>query len=84
MFETPARHVLEKTRAFEDSVAIVFDRPLEDETRQVVFERMDWSHPNRRGYYERNKAFIAAAPATLASMPVPVVVPAMVIWDSIW
>jgi Cof subfamily protein (haloacid dehalogenase superfamily) len=61
-----ARHVLEKTRAFEDSVAIVFDRPPEDETRQVVFERMDWSHPNRRSYYERNKAFIAAAPATLA------------------
>jgi Cof subfamily protein (haloacid dehalogenase superfamily) len=61
-----ARHVLEKTRAFEDSVAIVFDRPPEDEARQVVFERMDWSHPNRRGYYQRNKAFIAAAPATLA------------------
>jgi len=61
-----ARHVLQKTRAFEDSVAIVFDRPPDDETRQVIFERMDWSHPNRRGYYERNKAFIAAAPATLA------------------
>jgi Cof subfamily protein (haloacid dehalogenase superfamily) len=61
-----ARQVLEKTRAFEDSVAIVFDRPVEDETRQVIFERMDWSHPNRRGYYARNKAFIAAAPATLA------------------
>jgi Cof subfamily protein (haloacid dehalogenase superfamily) len=63
-----ARHVLEKTRAFEDCVAIVFDRPPEDEGRQVVFERMDWSHPNRRGYYERNKPFIAAAPVTLAAV----------------
>jgi hypothetical protein len=34
----------------------VFDRPDE---RQIVFERMDWSHPQRRGYYEKNKAFIA-------------------------
>ncbi|HZT78546.1 MAG TPA: HAD family hydrolase [Vicinamibacterales bacterium] len=51
-----ARQVLEATQAFEDSVAIVFDRPDE---RQIVFERMDWSHPHRRGYYEKNKAFIA-------------------------
>jgi phosphoglycolate phosphatase-like HAD superfamily hydrolase len=49
-------------------VAIVFDRPPADEARQVVFERMDWSHPNRRGYYERNKAFIAAAPSALAEV----------------
>jgi Cof subfamily protein (haloacid dehalogenase superfamily) len=58
-----ARRVLEQTRAFEDSVAIVFDRPDE---RQVVFERMDWTQPNRRGYFERNKAFIASAGAPLA------------------
>jgi Cof subfamily protein (haloacid dehalogenase superfamily) len=50
--------VLAGTRAFEDSVAIVFDR--QDE-RQIVFERMDWTHPHRRGYYEKNKAYIAAA-----------------------
>jgi Cof subfamily protein (haloacid dehalogenase superfamily) len=60
-----ARRVLAETHAYEDSVAIVFDRPAE---RQVVFERMDWSHPNRRGYYEKNKAFIAEAPAPLAEM----------------
>jgi 5-amino-6-(5-phospho-D-ribitylamino)uracil phosphatase len=60
-----ARRVLDETRAFEDSVAIVFDRPDE---RQIVFERMDWSHPNRRGYYEKNKAFIAAAPSPLRDM----------------
>lgn len=60
-----AREVLARTAAFEDSVAIVFDRPGE---RQVVFERMDWSHPYRRGYYEKNKAFIAEAPAPLSDM----------------
>ena len=60
-----ARHILAETHHLEDSVALVFDRPGE---RQIVFERMDWTHPNRRGYYEKNKAFIAAAPAPLAEM----------------
>jgi Cof subfamily protein (haloacid dehalogenase superfamily) len=60
-----ARDVLAATRHLEDSVAIVFDRPDE---RQIVFERMDWSHPNRRGYFEKNKAYIAEAPAPLADM----------------
>jgi Cof subfamily protein (haloacid dehalogenase superfamily) len=60
-----ARRVLEATRADEDSVAIVFDRPDE---RQIVFERMDWTHPNRRGYYEKNKAFIAQSLAPLADV----------------
>ena len=58
-----ARRVLDQTRAYEDSVAIIFDRPDE---RQIVFERMDWSHPNRRGYYEKNRAFIAPAQTALA------------------
>ena len=58
-----ARRVLLETRAFEDSVAIVFDRPYE---RQIVFERMDWSHANRSGYYEKNKAFIAESGSPLA------------------
>jgi len=61
-----ARMVLERTRAYEDSVALVFDRPAGVDERQVVFERMDWNHPNRRGYYDKNRAFIAQAPATLA------------------
>lgn len=59
-----ARDILERARDFEDSVAIVFDRPGE---RQMVFERMDWSHPQRRGYYEKNQAFIAAG-SPLADM----------------
>jgi hypothetical protein len=57
-----ARRVLDETRHLEDSVALVFDRPDE---RQIVFERMDWSHPNRRGYYDRNKAFITRAASPL-------------------
>ena len=60
-----ARQILAETQHLEDSVAVVFDRPGE---RQIVFERMDWSHPNRRGYYEKNKAYIAEAPAPLAHM----------------
>jgi hydroxymethylpyrimidine pyrophosphatase-like HAD family hydrolase len=61
-----ARAVLLQARAFEDSVAIVFDRPDVDDERQIVYERMDWTHPHRRGYYEKNKAFIASAPSSLA------------------
>jgi len=60
-----ARRILEETRHFEDSVALVFDRPGE---RQIVFERMDWTHPNRSGYYAKNKAYIAAATAPLADV----------------
>jgi len=60
-----ARIVLAETRHLEDSVAVVFDRPDE---RQIVFERMDWSHPNRRGYYEKNKAFIAHTAAPLSEL----------------
>ena len=57
-----ARRILDETGHLEDSVAIVFDRPDE---RQIMFERMDWSHSNRRGYYDKNKAFISQAPAPL-------------------
>ena len=51
-----ARAVLEAGRGLEDSVALLFDR---DDDRQLVFEHMDWSHPNRAGYYARNKAFMS-------------------------
>jgi 5-amino-6-(5-phospho-D-ribitylamino)uracil phosphatase len=60
-----ARRILDETGHLEDSVAIVFDRPDE---RQIVFQRMDWSHPNRRGYYEKNKAFIAGTTSPLRDM----------------
>ena len=58
-----ARSLLAATPGYEDSVAIIFDRPDE---RQMVFERMDWSHPNRSGYFEKNKAFIAKSAVPLA------------------
>jgi len=65
-----ARRILAGTATYEDSVALVFDRDphptgLED-ARQIVFDRMDWSHPNRRGYYEKNRAYIASAASPLA------------------
>jgi Cof subfamily protein (haloacid dehalogenase superfamily) len=63
-----AHAVLAATRAYEDSVALVFDRQPQDEGRQIIYERMDWTLPNRRGYYEKNKAFIAAATEPLAGM----------------
>src|SRR5207237_1977104 len=56
---------LAATIDYDDCVALVFDRTGANE-RQVIFERMDWMHPNRRGYYEKNCAFIARAPAALA------------------
>ena len=55
-------------RDYEDSVAIIFDRPSGADARQMVFDRMDWTHPQRSGYYEKNKAFIARAPEGLAGM----------------
>jgi Cof subfamily protein (haloacid dehalogenase superfamily) len=62
-----ARRILAETRAYEEHVALVFDRDSPDHERQVVFERMDWTLPNRRGYYEKNKAFIATSNGPLAA-----------------
>lgn len=50
-----ARGVLGATRPWRDSAALAFDRPREG---QVVFERIDWTHPSRRAYAERNRPFI--------------------------
>ena len=61
-----ARAVLAATRAHEDSVAIMFDRPIGSDARQMIYERMDWSHQHRRGYYEKNKAFIGPSGMPLA------------------
>ena len=63
-----ARRVLAEMRDYEDSVAIIFDRPSGTDDPQMVFDRMDWSHPQRSGYYDKNKAFIARAPEGLAAM----------------
>jgi hypothetical protein len=67
-----AQSVLALTTAYRDGVALIFDRPRDG---QVVFERIDWTHPSRRGYAERNRAFIAeVAPleAALTEDPIQV------------
>jgi Cof subfamily protein (haloacid dehalogenase superfamily) len=46
-----ARRVLEATRHVREHAAVIFDRDAE---RQIVFESMDWTHPNRQGYWDRN------------------------------
>ena len=51
-----ARRVLEATPQFRVGAAVVFDRPQEN---QVIFERIDWEDPGRKGYFERNREFIA-------------------------
>jgi hypothetical protein len=71
-----ARLILSETTAYEDSVAVVFDRESIDDGRQIVFDRMDWSLPNRKGYYAKNQAFIASAdgplPEALSDDPIQV------------
>ena len=47
--------IITATRPFREGAAVVFDRA---DGRQYVFERIDWQHPNRRPYFERNRAFI--------------------------
>jgi Cof subfamily protein (haloacid dehalogenase superfamily) len=55
-----ALEVLSATREYETSVAVVFDRdPYGQAEPPVWFEHMDWTHPQRRGYYEKHRAFIA-------------------------
>ena len=51
-----ARTVLAATRDVRHGAALIFDR---DEERQFIFESMDWEHPGRQGYWERNQALIA-------------------------
>jgi hydroxymethylpyrimidine pyrophosphatase-like HAD family hydrolase len=53
-----ARAVLDATRPFRHSAALIFDRDAE---RQIMFETMDWEHPGRRGYWARNQTLIAQA-----------------------
>ncbi len=52
---TTARAVLAATRDHRDGAGLIFDRPREG---QVVVERIDWTHPSRRGYAERNREFM--------------------------
>ena len=51
-----ARQVLEATERFRSGAAVVFDRLREN---QVLFEHIDWDDPARRGYFQRNREFLA-------------------------
>jgi Cof subfamily protein (haloacid dehalogenase superfamily) len=50
-----ARAVLGHTRAWRHHAALLFDRPLEG---QMVYDRLDWTHPNRSRFKARNEAII--------------------------
>jgi len=60
-----ARRVLESTRHVREHTAVIFDR---DEERQIIFESMDWTHPNRQGYWNRNHWLIDRATPLEASL----------------
>jgi Cof subfamily protein (haloacid dehalogenase superfamily) len=55
--DTAAR-VLEITRPWRDSAAVIFDRPREN---QVILETFGTDDPIRTAYYARNKEFIGQA-----------------------
>ena len=50
-----ARDLVVDTRPFREGAALIFDRP---DDRQYVYERIDWSHPQRKWYYQRNRVFM--------------------------
>lgn len=52
-----AREVLAATIEWRHETACVFDRPS---AGQLVYDRMDWSGPNRAGFRRRNAAIIQA------------------------
>ena len=54
--EAVARAVIEATPQFRENAALVFDRP---QANQVVFERISWEDALRRGYFERNRPYLA-------------------------
>ena len=50
-----AREIVTATRPVRQGAALIFDR---HGAEQYLFERIDWQHPNRRRYYERNRQFM--------------------------
>ena len=51
-----ARRVLDWLGEFRELASVCFDRPREN---QVIYERIDWDDPMRRGYFARNREFLA-------------------------
>lgn len=50
-----ARAVVDATYAYRGDLGVVFD--VADGSR-VIYERIDWTHPRRRAYFERNRDVI--------------------------
>ena len=50
-----ARALVADTRPVREGAALIFDR---SDDRQYVYERIDWSHPQRRWYYNRNRVYM--------------------------
>ncbi|MDE3153807.1 MAG: HAD-IIB family hydrolase [Acidobacteriota bacterium] len=64
-----AHDLLVATAGYRADAAVIFDRPV---ARQVLYDRMDWTHANRRGYFEKNRPYLAQVPdlaETLADEP---------------
>lgn len=53
-----ARDVLAAAPDFRHAAALIFDR---DHGHQLIFETMDWEHPGRKAYWEKNRSHIACA-----------------------
>jgi len=51
-----ARAVLQFLPEHRVGAAVVFDRPR---ANQVIYEKIDWENPRRKGYFARNREFIA-------------------------
>lgn len=51
-----ARDVLQLLPQHRAGAAVVFDRPR---ANQVIYEKIDWEEPARKGYLARNREFIA-------------------------
>jgi Cof subfamily protein (haloacid dehalogenase superfamily) len=52
-----ARDVLAGTGSWRDSAVVLFDRPREG---QMVYDRLDWTHPNRVHFKQKNEVIIQA------------------------
>jgi len=51
-----ARFILQSTPRYRNGTAVIFDRQRSD---QVIYEKIDWDDPLRRGYLARNREYIA-------------------------
>ncbi|MGE0039621.1 MAG: HAD hydrolase family protein [Vicinamibacterales bacterium] len=55
-----AHEVLAATRPWRPSTVLLFDRPA---AGQLVYDQMDWSHPNRSRFRDRNRDLITGVAA---------------------